>query len=347
MEPEGDRIRPLSRGILERMGMAELTIAGAQAPAKPRLVLVDIARGVAILAMVVYHLAWDLGYFGLISTDVTTDPPWMLFQRSILSSFLLLVGVGLVLGHGAGIRWPAFWRRMGIIVAAALAVTLGTYWMFPEYFVFFGVLHAIALFSLLALPFLRLRLGLVLAAAAFFLVLPLLFTDPLFNARPLAWIGLWTAIPATNDIVPVFPWFGVVLLGVAGTRLLQASPLIGRVAAWQFGGPISRGLIICGRWSLLIYLLHQPLMLGGLTLLMELQSPVLQPEVLSRAESFVQSCRSTCGAAGGGADYCQAYCSCALEQVDGTNLWALVETPGASQDEAVADITRLCTAMAE
>ena len=59
-----------------------------------------------------------------------------------------------MLGHGGGIRWPAFWRRWAFLVVAALLTTAGTYWMFPDYFVFFGVLHAIALFSLMALPFL-------------------------------------------------------------------------------------------------------------------------------------------------------------------------------------------------
>lgn len=316
-------------------------------PGKPRLVLIDAYRGVAILAMVVYHFAWDLSYYRFIATDVTTDPAWMLLQRSILSSFLVLVGISLVLGHGNGVRWPAFWRRLGIIVAAALAVTAGTYWMFPEYFVFFGILHAIALFSLLALPFLRLKPWIVVLAAAFFLVPPLFFSVPLFNAKPLAWIGLWTTVPETTDIVPIFPWFGVVLLGIAGTKLALSSQLAARLSRWQVRGPISRGLVLCSRWSLLIYLLHQPILLSGIMLFSQMQAPVLQPEVLSRAESFVQNCTSSCSESGGTAAYCEAYCACALEQVESTNLWELIERPGREQDEAVASITRLCAAMAD
>jgi len=317
------------------------------APAMPRLALVDALRGVAILAMVAYHFAWDLSYYRLIATDVTTHPAWVLLQRSILSSFLLLVGVSLVLGHGKGVRWPRFWRRQAVILAAALAVTAGTYWMFPEYFVFFGILHAIALFSLLALPFLRLNPWLVLAATALFLVPPLFLSAPLFSAKPLAWIGFWTIVPETTDIVPVFPWFGVVLLGLATTRLALASPLETRLATWQVGGPLSKGLVLCGRWSLFIYLLHQPILLGAITLASQWQSPVLQPEVLSRTESFVRSCKSSCATNGGAAAYCEAYCACALGQVEDSNLWDLIETPGAEQDEAVGSITRLCAAMAE
>jgi uncharacterized membrane protein len=318
-------------------------------PKKPRLALVDVLRGVAILGMVVYHFAWDLSYYRLIATDVTTDPGWVLLQRSVLSSFLVLVGVSLVLGHGDGIRWPAFWRRLGILAAAALAVTVGTYLMFPDYFVFFGVLHAIALFSLLALPFLRAPPLALIAAAALFLVLPLLWGAPEFSAKPLAWIGFWTIQPETTDIVPIFPWFGVVLLGIAAARLILASPLADRLASWQPRAPLSRALIFSGRWSLVIYLLHQPILLGGLALVEQIPPPVLQPEVLSRTEGFVRSCRSTCTEGGGTAPHCEAYCDCALEQVERDDLWDVMDIPGASpeRDAAVAAITLLCSAMAE
>lgn len=315
----------------------------------PRLILVDALRGAAIVAMVVYHFAWDLSYYGLIEVDVTTHPAWVVFQRSILSTFLVLVGVSLVLGHGKHMHWGAFWRRLAILVAAALAVSLGTYWMFPDYFVFFGILHAIALFSVMALPFLKLSPSLVLLSAAIFLVLPALFSAPQFTSKPLAWIGFWPSPPETTDIVPVFPWFGIVLFGIFGARLLLASP----AAAWlyhrQARSPLARGLAVLGRWSLLIYLVHQPILLGAIALAGQMQSPVLQPEVLSRTESFLASCRSSCAAAGNAAPYCLAYCACALEQVDNEDLWNVIEGPDGNpkKAKAIASIERLCAAMAD
>ncbi len=65
---------------------------------------IDLARGLAIAAMVVYHFTWDLSYVRLIATDIIGHPAWQLFARTIAASFLILVGVGLVLGHGDGVR---------------------------------------------------------------------------------------------------------------------------------------------------------------------------------------------------------------------------------------------------
>ena len=103
----------------------------SEAKAKPRLPIIDIARGVAILAMAIYHFCWDLWYFGFLNADVGFDPRWVFFARSILASFLFLVGVGLVLGHGEGIRWKSFWRRWLFAFGGALAITLGTLIAFP------------------------------------------------------------------------------------------------------------------------------------------------------------------------------------------------------------------------
>ncbi|NGP17419.1 heparan-alpha-glucosaminide N-acetyltransferase [Devosia aurantiaca] len=141
-------------------------------PKRPRLLVVDIARGVAIIAMAIYHLSWDLSFYRFIPVDVGFDPGWVLFARTILSAFMFLVGVGLVLGHGDGVRWSAFWKRWGFVVGGALIITVSTWFTFPESFVYFGVLHAIAATSLLALPFLFTPLWLTGLVAAVIIALP-------------------------------------------------------------------------------------------------------------------------------------------------------------------------------
>ncbi|SFZ86640.1 Uncharacterized membrane protein [Devosia enhydra] len=310
---------------------------------RPRILALDAVRGLAIILMVVFHLFWDLSYLGFYGVDVTTDPAWVGFQRVILSSFMALVGIGLVLGHGEGIRWRAFWRRFGFVAGAALLVTAGTFWLFPQTFVYFGVLHAIALFSLLGLAFLFLPLWLVIGLGLAMPVASALYHDPIFTERALSWIGFWPVSPPVNDLVPVFPWFGVVLLGIALTRIGKAKGLFERLAIWK-PGRLGRGLALLGRWSLLIYLLHQPLLLGGLVPL----SQALDPGAQQRAATFLSSCETACLNTGGGETYCVAYCSCALDQIASGDLWDVIEaeirTP--DQEAEVGALTRLCSAMA-
>ena len=88
--------------------MAERDETGAS-PA--RITAIDAARGVALIAMAIYHFTWDLQFFGYLEPGTATTGGWKLFARCIASSFLFLVGVGLVLAHGHGIRWPGFGRR--------------------------------------------------------------------------------------------------------------------------------------------------------------------------------------------------------------------------------------------
>jgi uncharacterized membrane protein len=296
---------------------------------------------VAIVAMVVFHFAWDLYYFGFSNLDVTSDPGWVAFQRAIVSAFLLIVGVGLVLGHGAGIRWRGFWRRFAIILGAALLTTLGTYLALPEYFVYFGILHAIALFSLMGLAFVGLPWwGALLGALAFLLPPLVIVPQAVMMERWWSWIGFWPLPPPTTDIVPVFPWFGVVLLGIAATKLLRSSLLWARIASLELRGIVGRTLRWMGRWSLVIYLVHQPLLYGAL----ELVPRPAEPDTLG----FTRSCEMQCTAGGGEAGFCARYCLCALDQVEAENLWSAIANPDhtAAEELAIGAVTRLCEAVA-
>ena len=120
-----------------------------------RIAVIDVAKGCAILAMVVYHFAWDLSAYQLITANVTEELGWRIFARSIAAAFLLMVGVNLVLANRNGVRAAPYLRRLAVILAAALLVSLGTWWLDPGTFVFFGILHLIFVASVLGLPFLR------------------------------------------------------------------------------------------------------------------------------------------------------------------------------------------------
>jgi uncharacterized membrane protein len=305
-------------------------MAAAAELAAQRLQSVDFYRGLAILAMAAYHACWDLNYYGLIEAGIGVDPLWMTAQRSILTAFLLLAGAGLALGHANGIIWRAFWRREAVLVAAALAVTLGTWFLFGAYFAYFGVLHAIALFSLMALPFIRAPLWIGGLVAAVFLLLPAVYSSDVFNTRWLDWIGFFRTTPETADLVPVFPWFGVLLIGVLGMRVLRGAPAFG----WSSRNRGVRALAFLGRWSLIVYLVHQPLLFAAIT-------PVanyLQTAQQAKLTSFTESCNASCGV-NNEAKFCTAYCGCALDMTVRDNLW---DKPASE----LGQMSALCTAMA-
>ena len=146
-------------------------------------------------------------------------------------------------------------------MSLALGITLVTYIVIGGRFIVFGILHLISISILLAYPLLRLgRMNILLGLAAILLGLYIQELDVDFFW--LIWLGLAPRSFTSLDYVPLLPWFGVVLMGMAGGALLYKD--LGRrfplpdISAW----PPVRGLIFLGRNSLAIYILHQPLLLG-------------------------------------------------------------------------------------
>lgn len=250
---------PLAKSKGERGGAP----AGRRAHGdRRRVAAVDMARGTALAAMVIYHFSWDLSFFGLADLAVTSAPGWIVFARLIAGSFLVLVGVSLFLSSRGGINWPNYFRRLAQIVAAAAAITAATWFAFPATYIFFGILHAIALVSVLALAFLRLPAVLMLTAAALAFAMPSLASGPLFDRPWLLWTGLGTVFPPSNDYVPLFPWFGATLAGLALAQIAGRAGLWERLAGWRPDTALARLASFAGRHSLIIYLAHQPLLLA-------------------------------------------------------------------------------------
>ncbi len=226
-----------------------------------RLVLVDLARTAALIGMAVFHFTFDLELFGHLPPGTSVTGGWAVFARLVAGSFLFLAGVSLVLAHGEAIRWPSVWRRLGKLVAAALLVSGATYAAFPQAFVYFGILHSIALCSLLGLALIRLPAVVLLMLAAAVVLVDRAAGFEVLNTRWLAWTGLATAHPLSVDFVPVFPWLGALLAGMGAAKMATATGFRERAARWR-PGPWAQRLAWPGRHSLIIYLLHQPVLIG-------------------------------------------------------------------------------------
>ncbi|MEM1432403.1 MAG: heparan-alpha-glucosaminide N-acetyltransferase, partial [Pseudomonadota bacterium] len=174
-------------------------------------------------------------------------------------SFLFLAGVSLWLAHGAGIRWRGFWRRWGILVLAAAAVSAATYIAMPRAFVYFGILHSIAAASLIGLALLRLPTGILLALASAVVVAPDFLRTEAFNHPGLWWTGLATAPRPSVDFEPVLPWAAPFLAGLAVAKAADARGVWRRLAGQPLG---PSWLAWPGRHSLILYLLHQPVLIA-------------------------------------------------------------------------------------
>jgi uncharacterized membrane protein len=229
---------------------------------RARYPVVDAVRGLAILLMFIYHFSYDLTLFELVRIDFYSDPFWLNFRVLIVSLFLSTVGVSLHLATRDGLDRGRYLRRLGLLVLYAGLVSLGSYLLFAERFIFFGILHFIALASVLGLA--CVRLGWVNAPLGIaLLVVGASWSHPFFDQVGLRWIGLMTHKPPTEDYVPLLPWFGLVLLGIfIGQQLFRGDGREPALLRWAAEDPVSRTLRLAGRHSLTIYMLHQPVFLG-------------------------------------------------------------------------------------
>lgn len=283
-------------------------------PRLGRISAIDMARGIALIAMAIYHFGWDLEFFGYAEPGMTAVGGWKIFARSIASSFLFLVGVSLYLAHRNGVRWPSFWRRWLMVAAAALVISIATRFAMPETFIFFGILHQIAIASLLGLLFLRFPWPVLVIIAAAIIALPQFVHSSTFDPRYLAWIGFSETPPRSNDFVPVFPWFGAVLLGMAAAKVAETMGWLRSLGAAVpgDGGPLAW----LGRHSLAFYLIHQPVLIALVwTFAQFMPATVTPPDV-----AFLNQCERACSESRD-SRFCLRYCGCMLDEVEnGTQI---------------------------
>jgi uncharacterized membrane protein len=238
-------------------------------PVAARLERLDALRAVAMLWMAAFHFAFDLSHFQLLSPrqNFYVDPFWTWQRTCIVSVFLFCAGVGQAVALQAGQGWPRFWKRWAQVAGCAVLVSLGSALMFPRSWIFFGVLHGMAVMLVLCRLAAPLR-GWLWPLGALAIALPWVVTHPSMNVTGLNWLGLGTRKPITEDYVPVLPWLGVMVWGMAAGQWLQAH------RPQTLSGPLPpavRPLALLGRWSLSFYMLHQPVLIGGILAVLALQ----------------------------------------------------------------------------
>ena len=227
-------------------------------PNKNRFEIVDVLRGLAVWQMMVFHFCFLLKEFRIAFPDFSENENWVAFRIVIVTMFLSLVGVSLKIAWERGLNRKSYYRRLLQLLVYGLALSIVSYVIAPSRTVYFGILQFIFVGSILGLLFIRLTwLNLILGIVVIWLGFN--YINPLFDQSGLWWIGMVTRAPVTLDYVPIFPWFGFVLLGIYVGHFLVTSNGLQPLKIWQAKEPVGRALAFTGRHSLTIYMAHVPL----------------------------------------------------------------------------------------
>ena len=250
--------------------------------ARPRHPGVDALRGLGVALMVAHHFLWDLDHFGLYPLPLEA-PAWQAFARSVGSLFLFTSGLALAVSssrfsRGTGgyrIAWRRSARRGMILLLWAGVISAVTRLVVPEAWVRFGILHLLGVVKIIApatLPLGRGNLGIGVALYGLGLALALL---PGRLSMPwVLMVGPDGAGLVMVDHYPLLPWSGAVWLGMGvGAALVRARERSWDRSATERDRPRPRvesgkflrmrdAMAWLGRHSLVIYLLHQPVLWG-------------------------------------------------------------------------------------
>ena len=226
-----------------------------------RFELIDCIRGGAIVAMMAYHFAFDLNMQGYILQDLNHNFSWQLARSLILGTFLFIAGFSMALAAHQTLKKRV--ARLLIIAACAVLVSVTSYFMFADSWIFFGVLHFMVVASLicwLLMPYKKL----ILVLSVLLTIVGIFYQSTMFNQTFLQWVGMMTHKPITEDYVPILPWIGVMMFGI-----IVGQWALTRINSWPLTCTPHASLSALqwlGRHSLAVYMLHQPLLLGALSI---------------------------------------------------------------------------------
>jgi len=221
--------------------------------------------------MLVSNAINSLIYFDVI--NISNDSGfWWFFARITAILFILLVGISLTLSYSKVKDWNSkkiffkYLKRGLTIFSYGLVITLVSWFFIREDFIVFGVLHFIGLAIILSIPFIKNKIT-NLILAVFFILTGFYINRLISDTVLFIWLGLSPATFSTVDYFPIFPWFGVVLIGICIGNILYKNYSrnfkIKDLSSNQAIGLLS----FLGRNSLIIYLIHQPIILTILFIL--------------------------------------------------------------------------------
>lgn len=240
---------------------------------KPRYHLIDSLRGFALINMLAFHFLYDVFMIYSLDSGWASQPLTVVWERFICISFIVISGISLNFSHSA-------YKRGIIINLFGFLITVVTTLAIPQQAVCFGILNLIGC-SMLILQPLRIYLDKVkpaLGMALSLLIFAFTYGVPqryigffkfkifdlpteLYQFKWLSFLGFKSADFFSTDYFPIIPWVFMFSAGYFLWRLIKST---NADLFFMLKIPV---LNIIGKHSLLIYLVHQPLIMGILSLL--------------------------------------------------------------------------------
>jgi len=240
---------------------------------KNRFWEIDFLRGFAIIIMIFFHILYDLNFFSITNFRIYSGII-LYIARLSASIFVILAGISLSISYSKSKNWLKtndiilkFIKRGLIILFLGMIISVITWFYIPRGFVVFGILHFIGTSIILSLIFIRYRF-INIIFGLFFIIVGFYLKSLTFDFNILIPLGFIPNNFWTIDYFPLFPWFGIFLIGIS----------IGNIIYPDFKRKyeikdLSKNLLVksfcfLGRNSLLIYFLHQPIIIGIITILL-------------------------------------------------------------------------------
>ena len=222
---------------------------------------IDWLRFLAIVLMIFYHFLWDLKLFDIIAPSFFYSNLVQFFGRLCLFLFLFCVGFSFSFSHSNHVDWSAFLRRFIKLSLVALSISLLTFLSMPSKFIYFGIIHHIVFASIVLIVMVRHRLLAFIIGVYVFA--PYLLANsiecnaewarffPLLQSNcyyPKYWL-----FRSTVDYINPLPWLGCSLIGLGFSYF----GVLQKIAVPNY--PLVKFL---SQHSLIIYIIHQPLLLA-------------------------------------------------------------------------------------
>ncbi|MBS3816670.1 MAG: DUF1624 domain-containing protein [Candidatus Thermoplasmatota archaeon] len=234
---------------------------------KDRYWEIDTLRSIGLVFIIIFHTVFDLNYFGDHNIYLRGGIWWFLGRTGAVI-FIFLVGLSLTLSYNRKKKevnddrlFPKYLKRGLKIFFLGMLITGFTWLLVRDGFIIFGILHLIGVSVILAYPFLEYRY-LNLLPGLLFLILGFVLMDMYFQFGWLFWLGFRPEGFYTLDYFPLLPWFGLVLIGIFFGNLLYPGYQRRFEIPDLSDNKIIEGLSFLGRNTLVIYLLHQPVIIA-------------------------------------------------------------------------------------